>query len=203
MRQTTLMMAAAVFGLAAAAPTQAQNGLQAPTAATSWPQWQGRFALGLSPQTLNDSTRLRGSSLLGDYYFYRHPMTSLTSPLGGFRATSGLMLGGSSTRRLLTGLGADLTSGRAVGLSGGLLSLQPLGWPNESDNNNASYLGLGYTLMSLRGGWGLSADIGLATTTRSNAALGSGLGLGRSSLEDNLRDLRLTPLLQLGLSYSF
>lgn len=202
MRQTTLMIAAAVLSLAAVAPTQAQNGLQTPTAATSWPQWQGRFALGLSPQTLNDSTRLSGSSLLGDYYFYRHPMTSPTSPLGGFRATSGLMLG-SSTPRLLTGLGADLTSGRAVGLSGGLLSLQPQGWPNENDNNTASYLGLGYTLMSLRGGWGLSADIGLATTARSSTALGSGSGLGRSSLEDNLRDLRLTPLLQLGLRYSF
>ncbi|XVJ70758.1 MAG: hypothetical protein HEQ39_14920 [Rhizobacter sp.] len=202
MRLNALMIAAAAIGLSVAAPIQAQNGLLAATATTTWPQWQGRFAWGLSPKTFSDNTRPRGSSLLGDYYFYRHPMISPTSLLGGFRATSGLMLG-SSTPRLLMGLGADLTSGRAAGLSEGLLSPQPLGWSSENDNNSASYLGLGYTLMSLRGGWGLSADIGLATTTRSNTALGSGFGLGRSSLEDNTRDFRLTPLLQLGWRYSF
>ncbi len=200
MRQTTLMIAAAVLGLAAAVPTWAQNGLLVPPATTHWPQWQGRLALGLSTQNLNDSTRLRGS-LLGDYYFYRHPMTSPTSPLGGFRATSGLMFG-NTTHRLLTGLGSDLPSGHGLGLSRALSGLQPSSLSSENDNT-ASYLGLGYTLVSLRGGWGLSADIGLAGTARANTGLGGGPSLGRSGLEDSLRDLRLTPLLQLGLSYSF
>jgi hypothetical protein len=194
------MIAAALLGFVVTAPSQAQNGLQLP-AATHWPQWQGRLALGLGTQHLNDSNRLRGSSVLGDYYFYRHPITSPTSPLGGFRATSGIMFGNTAAR-LSTGLGADLPSGHGLGLSRAFLGHQPWGLSNENDHA-ASYLGLGYSLVSLRGGWGLSADIGFAASTRVNSKLGSGPGLRQSSFEDGLRDWRLTPLLQLGLSYTF
>jgi hypothetical protein len=60
------------------------------------------------------------------------------------------------------------------------------------------YLGVGYTGLSLRGGWGFSADVGL---------VGSGVRLGRSvngtQADELLRELRLTPILQLGVSYSF
>jgi hypothetical protein len=199
MRQTTLMTAAALLSLAAAV-AQAQNGLQLPTATPNWPQWQGRLALGQGPQTLNESPRWRSGSLLGDYYFYRHSMTSPTSPMGGFRATSGLMFGNAAPR-LLTGLGPNTTSG--LGLTRTGLGQRSDGWLSEADHATTSYLGFGYTLLSLRGGWGLSADIGLASLPRSTTALGPGSSLGRSGLEDNLRDLRLTPLLQLGLSYSF
>ena len=198
MRQTTLMIATAVLGLAAAAHTQAQNGLLVPAATTNWPQWQGRLALNVGPQNLNDSSHLRGSSLLGDYYFFRHTVTSTTSPLGGFRATSGLMFGNTAPR-LLTGLGADTTSGFGLRLNRGGLGPLPLGGADDLDYNTTTYFGLGYTLLSQRGGWGLSADIGLASLPRSTALL----GLSRSSLEGDLHALRLTPLLQLGLSYSF
>jgi hypothetical protein len=200
MRQTTLMMAATLLGLVAAVPVQAQNGLLLPTGATNWPQWQGRWVLGSAPQTLNDSARWRSSSLLGDYYFYRHGVTSPTSPVGGFRATSGLMFGHPAPR-LLTGLGPNLTSGHGLARTG--LGQHPDSSPRDVDHTTSSYLGLGYTLLSLRGGWGVSADIGLASLPRSAIAIGPDSSLGRSSLEDNLRDLRLTPLLQLGLSYSF
>ncbi len=64
-----------------------------------------------------------------------------------------------------------------------------------------SYLGIGYSGQSLRGGWGFSADLGLV----SSLSLG-GLRLGasrNSGAEDLLRDLRLKPVLQLGLSYSY
>jgi hypothetical protein len=231
MRQTTWMMAATLLGLAAA-PAQAQektpgrsqvfsspspsggltrsdrsggaqNGLLAPTSTTNWPQWQGRLALGLDTQTLNDSPRWRSGSLLGDYYFDPRGTTSPTSPMGGFRATSGLLIGNMAPR-LLTGLGPNATSGYGLGLTRAVLGQRPEGWPNDETHSTASYWGLGYTLLSLSGGWGLSADIGLATLARSTAALRPpGAKLGQSSLEDNLRDLRLTPLLQLGLSYSF
>jgi hypothetical protein len=202
MRYTTLMMVATVLGLAAAVPAQAQNGLLVPTTTTNWPQWQGRLALSLSPPTSNDSPRWRSGGLLGDYYFYRHTMSSPTAPRGGFRATSGLMFG-SASPRLLAGLGAGVTSGYGLGLNRTGLGLRADGWSSDADHTTTSYLGMGYTLLSLRGGWGLSADIGLATIPRLNTALGPGSSVGRSGLEDNLRDSRLTPLLQLGLSYSF
>jgi hypothetical protein len=62
------------------------------------------------------------------------------------------------------------------------------------------YLGLGYTGLSARGGWGFSADLGLIGSAR-----GQGLQFNRAgpSLDEVLRDMRLTPVLQLGVSYSF
>ena len=202
MRQTTLMMATTVLGLAAAVPAQAQNGLLVPAATTNWPQWHGRLALGLGSTNLNDGPGWRSSSLLGDYYFFRHSMTSPTSPWGGFRATSGLMFGNAAPG-LLTGLGPNMTSGFGLGLSRIDLGQQANGGASDAGHITTSYVGLGYTLLSLPGGWGFSADIGLATLSRSTALLERGTGLGQSSLDNNLRDLRLTPLLQLGLSYSF
>jgi len=64
-----------------------------------------------------------------------------------------------------------------------------------------SYLGIGYTGRSLRGGWGFSADLGLMSGNMSNS-----LRLGNNrvqGMEDVLRDLRFKPVLQLGLSYSY
>jgi hypothetical protein len=56
--------------------------------------------------------------------------------------------------------------------------------------------------MSLRGGWGFTADVGLAVDacglrTRRDGALGT------QGLDDLLRELRLRPMLQVGASYAF
>lgn len=68
------------------------------------------------------------------------------------------------------------------------------------------YVGLGYSTGGVNanhwGGWGVSADIGLL------AGRGSDLSLGRaldnpSSVGELIRELRLTPMLQLGVSYAF
>lgn len=209
MRYTALMMtAAAMLAWAAAAPVQAQSGLLTPTPFTTtaainyWPQWQSRLALDW-PQTnlLDGSVRMRSSSVLGDYYFYRHPITPATSSLGGFRATSGLMQG-EATPRLLAGLGtANLTLGRTLGLNrAALFGATASPFSIDSENSTSSYLGVGYTLLSLRGGWGVSADVGLATAPHSSTTLGLG---NNSGLGSDFKELRLTPLLHLGLSYSF
>ena len=67
------------------------------------------------------------------------------------------------------------------------------------------YVGLGYSTGGVSanrwGGWGLSADIGVQ-------ARGSDLTLGRAlespaGVGELLRELRLTPVLQLGVSYAF
>ena len=64
------------------------------------------------------------------------------------------------------------------------------------------YVGIGYSGISLRGGWGFTADVGLAGTSgglrpRRDAAFGA------QGVEDLLRELRLTPVLQFGASYAF
>lgn len=67
------------------------------------------------------------------------------------------------------------------------------------------YVGLGYSTGDVSanrwGGWGLSADIGVQ-------ARGSDLTLGRAlespaGVGELIRELRLTPVLQLGVSYAF
>jgi hypothetical protein len=62
------------------------------------------------------------------------------------------------------------------------------------------YVGVGWSGGSVRGGWGVSADFGFA-----GRSYGSG-GLrlsGHQSLDDLLREFRLTPMVQVGVSYAF
>jgi len=67
------------------------------------------------------------------------------------------------------------------------------------DNATLPYLGIGYTGLSPRNGWGFSADLGLVAKNPGNA-LRAG---GGQSLDEMIRDMRMTPLLQLGVSYAF
>ena len=60
------------------------------------------------------------------------------------------------------------------------------------------YMGVGYTGLSVRSGWSFSADLGLVAQNP------GGLKLIRSqSLDDAVREMRLAPLLQFGVSYAF
>ncbi len=81
-------------------------------------------------------------------------------------------------------------------------SLANPGLGAEEGNSSVPYLGVGYTgLQSLRatgGGWGFSADVGLVALQPRSA-----VRFGQQGLSDSLRDLQLSPLLQLGASYSF
>jgi hypothetical protein len=66
------------------------------------------------------------------------------------------------------------------------------------------YLGLGYTHSSLGGSWGFTADVGLvahnagAAWRLGRAALGDG-----PAMDDAIRNLRLSPMVQLGVRYTF
>jgi hypothetical protein len=62
------------------------------------------------------------------------------------------------------------------------------------------YLGVGYSSASLRRGWGFAADVGLMALSPGTVG---GAFSGQRSTEEVLRDLRLTPTLQLGVTYSF
>lgn len=186
-----------ILGLAAAfaAPCGAAEGLkfdesaalESPTAS----RWQGRVTLGAGLSVVPGDRfapgfgghRLRAASVLGDYYF---------SP--GFRASGGLVWG----QRLF------LASRPALGLARPALSIDRQ-WHADAGEpvTTVPYLGLGYTGLSDTGQFSFSADLGLVARAPGQAVrFGRVLG-GTQNLDDLVRDLRLAPVLQLGVSYAF
>jgi hypothetical protein len=163
-----------------------------------WARWQGRLSLGSTPLALQpgpDGNRLGSASLMGDYYFGR----SLVGPgsAGGFRATSGLIFG---PRGLLATGQPGLSAGNAFSIGSRLFGSSAMPYANDAPGDSATlpYLGVGYTGLSARNGWSFSADLGLVAQTP------GGLKLVRSqSLDDAVRDMRVAPLLQFGVSYAF
>jgi hypothetical protein len=180
-----------------------------PSEADPWPRWQGRLSLATAnpllgadaAQAEGSAHRLAGATVLGDYYFTRS--LPRLGDSGGFRATSGVFLG--------TRFGTLLSTTSGTGLGGRPFSMdrRPVGglWlPGAADpasDGTIPYVGIGYTGVPSRGGWGFSADVGvMALTPEARVKLG-GAASGGQSLDDVLRDLRLSPLVQLGVSYSF
>ncbi|MBT9490820.1 MAG: hypothetical protein IV107_00400 [Paucibacter sp.] len=169
------------------------------------PSWQARLQLSTLEPALAGSyeaqsysgPRLLSANLLGDYYLTGSGFGDVQ---GGLRATGGLMLGSLSQSSAGLALGAS-TGGQPWSVGQRHISLlTPLADATDP-YGSMSYLGIGYTGQSLRGGWGFSADLGLV-----NGSATSGLRLGASKsqgMEDLLRDMRYRPVLQLGLSYSY
>lgn len=204
MQTAKWMLDTAVAATVATASLAAHaEGLKPPSPDTlPWARWQARLAF-TSPAPVwrsgldgfdRSAPAIGGASLMGDYYFSRS-----LAPDGiatGFRATSGLIVGPRTT--LWTsrpgGIAANglLATDRRLGLaSPGLAGA-------EADTATLPYVGLGYSGLSLRGGWSVSADLGLVALTPRN-----GLKLGTQGLDELLREMRLSPLVQLGVSYSF
>lgn len=108
-----------------------------------------------------------------------------------------------------TGLRLPAIDGALRATSGFLATQRPLpaGWgPAGSDTTAdvAPYVGIGYVGLAAKGGWGLKADLGIV------AEAGAGLRAGRGAFgstgptwEGAWRELRFSPLLQLGVSYAF
>lgn len=179
---------------------QANQGLVPASGEWLWPQLQARVTLqtaAVAPVALTRiadpsaavARSVQGGSLLGDYVF-------ATPSFGNFRATSGVMLGNPGGAPMfsaapLSRLGVTvLDNGTAnYGYSEGLSTLP--------------YLGLGYSSTSWRRGLSLSADLGLVAGRPSGL---SGLGraiFGSQPMDAAMRELRLAPVLQLGVRYSF
>lgn len=186
MNKTTWMLAAMLScgsAAAQAATDPAEPNLQA------WARWQGRVSFNATG-TEWTAQKLSSLSLMGDYYF--SDAWRLAGATGGLRATGGLILGprsqagarplGTSTGNHLLGEGAPPTWGDA-----------------SADNATLPYLGVGYSAASLRNGWSFNADLGMVAQYPGSVAR---LGRGQS-LDDVVRELRLTPVLQLGVSYAF
>ncbi len=181
----------------AAASAWAQDGLRPPDD-TPWPRWQlrldrlDRLAAPGIPRAaglLDGAAPASGARVFGDVYLLDLGR-GVAGYTGGLRATGGWTVG---ARGFATGMPPG------VGGSG-------IGWrtragldAGEAATASLPYVGFGLTGSSLRGGWGVSADIGLA---------GGGLRTSRpaadlNAVEEVLREWRLTPVLQLGVSYAF
>jgi hypothetical protein len=207
----TILSLLAAFG---APPLLADEGLKLP-GAIGWTAWPStlRFQatlhetlpLSLSTLTLaQPSDRVAGLALIGDYYLFGLPDEPGAGWTSGLRASSGLLIrqSGLSLTDLTRASRAQTTGApslRAPLGAGGSAPIEPAGDGYASQ----PYLGLGYSSQIARSGWGFWADVGLVVQSP-GGALGLGRVIGGSQGVDELiRELRLSPMLQLGISYAF
>ena len=198
-----------VAAAASAASAAGGEGLMAPSDELTWARWQGRVSLGtVAPAwraNLSDAQpsglRINTVSVSGDYYLSGAWLAQPSQ--GGLRATSGLIVGPRSLAMLgQPSLGAQ-GSGFSVERRVLAVAVQPSLREAGADLASIPYLGLGYTGLSARGKWSFSADLGWVALSPGNVGrLGRVVG-GSQSLDDVLRDLRLAPVFQMGVSYSF
>jgi hypothetical protein len=188
----------------AAAVAQAGNGLQPPSSEALWPSLQARItvqasslpAFGLAGLVGPAPTAalagqptggVRGGAVFGDYYFAR-------PGFGQFRATSGLLFGAQAGTPQWAG-GAGTRLGLAVSSAAPTAVAGTDAWPT------VPYLGLGFTSQAASGGWSLSADLGLVAESATSGGLRRALGV--QGIDNAVRELRLSPVLQLGWRYRF
>jgi hypothetical protein len=101
--------------------------------------------------------------------------------------------------QLKVGQGLDLTGFSVPRRSGWLGEHADSGY----DLAVQPYIGIGYTEAMPRSGWRFSADLGLlGQSPRPAVKLGAAASAG-PSVDDLLRDLRMSPLIQIGASYAF
>ncbi len=188
-------------------PARAGDGLLLPAASEVWPQWQARVTLqAVSPSPLSlgpvalmplgeallGMRNLQAGALLGDYVF--------ASPrFGQFRATSGVLVG--------SPVGASPLA-QWVGSP----SAAPLGWSlqqsgvssrNSAERGTQPYLGLGFTGSAWLPGLSLMADLGLVSENFSALGQWARAASGNASFDQTLREMRWSPVLQVGLRYAF
>lgn len=178
----------------------AADGLVAPAATELWPQWQARIALQtatVSPVSLSRvmdgggsaAQTWQGGALLGDYYF-------ATPSFGSFRASGGLMFGATGGAPLLSAAAGSRVELALQGSGAGL------GGAAEGAGT-VPYLGLGFTSAAWRDSLSLTADLGWVAGQPSAAGSVGRAIFGNQGRENAWRELRVSPVLQVGLRYRF
>jgi hypothetical protein len=176
------LLAMSIWVVTACGVAQAQSGLRLDPEQTQ----SFKARVHLLAADASAGSRLLGAQLLGDYY----PL----SGGNGLRLSGGLLLG--PTSLLGTGL-APATSVAGLGFS-----QRSLRGSTDEPVLQQPYLGVGYSQASLREGWGFSADLGLAVSGGNGLRLNGPTAFAQS-LDDSVRRLQWTPVLQVGLSYRF
>ena len=162
------------------APPGVAEGLTIPDGQIVWPQWQARIAVD-GPLVMPTSLTAPAGPPLGS-------LNSRSQLLGDFYfAAPGLQLPAS-----VGGLRA--TSGLISGLRSTVQTVSTEILP---------FLGLGYSGLSATRGWGITADLGLALENPASAVRAGRALLGNQGFEQALREVRLSPVFQVGVSYAF
>jgi hypothetical protein len=210
MRNVFWICAAAAGALAMTDARGEGDGLSANADRFAWARFQSRIAFAPgAPGWRSDlapieRTGLQVGSLglLGDVYLGA-AKTPAGAPAAGFRATSGILIGARSP--LLSAATSPSAGGlyasnrRLFGASPGALVV------NEAsiDSSTVPYIGIGYSNLSAKSGWSFSADLGVVSQSPGNVVRFGRVFGGSQSLDDVVRDMRLAPVVQLGVSYSF
>ena len=225
MRRTTWWLAASITLGASAVAGAGANAGQAggPTSALAsagrgmsvnsnpWARWQARLLFGTAAPAWESGLATQdgfGSrpgrlSLLGDYYLSAPAAGGARA--SGLRATGGVLLGPRARPWIGPALAPDYNLTGQGRMSGtGLIPSAAAARDTFGDSAALPYVGVGYMALPSRSGsgsgWSFGADLGLVAQNPGSA----GLALGRGkSLDDTVRQLRLTPLFQVGVSYSF
>lgn len=206
MRTTAWTLAGALTLVTTAAMAADDTSLTTRPEPMRWARWHGRLSLGTlsAPGFMlgadSPALKLASASLMADFYLSRS--LADTGPIGGFRATSGLIVGPRSA--LDTGQ-AYLQPGSAFSIGSRPLGRAPMPYTTDPGGETATlpYLGFGYTGLSARNGWSYSADLGLVAQSPGNAVRLGRVFNGGQNLDNAIRDMRLAPLLQVGVSYAF
>lgn len=198
--RTSFTLAVAVLA-AMAGSARAEGGLTVDADQVPWPKLQARIGVASATPLVTDlwasgNPSVQGGRVLGDYYFLGHGVSFGSYRYSGaFRATSGVLLGS-------TGPSLSMATVPRLGwsMSG---AAQPLGATGsigqDTDGGHLlPYVGVGYTGLSTKGSWGFTADVGVL-----GLSSGSGLRWHSQTVDDTARELRVTPVVQLGVSYSF
>jgi len=210
MRNVLWICAALAAALPLADARAEGEGLSANPDSVPWARFQSRIGYApcapgwradLAP-TERTGLQVGSVGLLGDVYFGSTPTPQATS-VGGFRATSGLLIGARSTA---PGAIPTPTSGllatdrRLFGASASAFT-----YPADPsvDNTTVPYIGIGYSNLWPKSGWRFSADLGVVSQSPGNMVRFGRVFNGSQSLDDVVRDMRLAPVVQLGVSYSF
>ena len=177
-----------------AATSRAADGLSPAALDSLWPQWQARVqlqTLSLLPSSASRALEVKGGALLGDYLL-------LQPSFGVFRATGGVVLGSMGGAPLY-----KVSPGQVLSLSVQGNGLQPTPVAVAESPQPLPYLGLGFVAVPQGSGLTISADFGLVSQSPgSSAELGRAL-LGNQGVERAFRELRLSPMAQLSVRYSF
>ncbi len=185
------------------ATSLAAEGLKASSDALG-PTWSAdRYALQSGP--LNIRLQLDLSAAAGSFarmtrvsLDYALPDLPWVGPTEGLRFTTGLWI----TPQAGT---LALQSQRNQGLSTGALPAP--GWlasvQGANTSTNAAYMGLGYNTAWPKLGVSLSAEVGMLSQRPGQAVRLGRVFTGNDNLDDMLRDMHMSPLLELRALYSF
>ena len=209
MRRVPWICVAAAAALATVEVRADGDGLSANADRLAWPSFQSRIAFApgapgwradLAPAE-RSGLQVGSLGLLGDVYLGGAGPAG--APATGFRATSGVLIGarspflGGSTTPTSGGLYAS--NRRLFGASAGSLAATDA----SVDSSTVPYIGIGYSNLAGKSGWSFSADLGVVSQNPGNVVRFGRVFGGTQSLDDVIRDMRLAPVVQLGVSYSF